>query len=366
MALDQKKLNVIMNEEEFAEILEKAKELSKERILAFCKGILGTDEGEFEKLWKVPIISSYEGDKLINKELTEERKDEVLDRIDSTIEYQLGKSEGVTIPYCFFTDSNTDRELEEIKSDEYSDIIVYSKKSLMTTVRNGFTGDESMTIDEMKEVVIKYVAILITHERCHANAIYRIKGNEPDEEIIICGARGTEETHEFDADDEAITEFVTQMIMRYEEGDDIEDCVLKAIGILRKFPLEGLDDKKVCMLMIFFPEELTRWVMLGAHGNSYENLLEKREKEIFGNHPDMVTVLKKKVCNYFNNMDKSNLTNEQIQKRIEMLELMGIKREKIIGLDEIKDLAESEEAMEKLEGGAKALKELINDKTKQK
>ena len=237
----------------------------------------------------------------------------------------------------------------------------------MEHLKRGFDSDDNLTIDEMKAIVITFLASVITHERCHANATYRIDEGIPGEVTTIYGARG-KNILAFDGEneDEAITETIASMIMKYREGNDIEDCLLKTINARGKNPLDGIDDKKVIMLMSIFPEELTRWVMLGAHGNSYHNLLEEREKEIFGEHPETASILGKPVCNYFNNMDKSSLTDEQIQKRSKMLELMGIKIKDLIGLDEIKELAESEEAMKNLEIGAIELKELINVKTYQK
>ncbi|MBR3249675.1 MAG: hypothetical protein IKF83_03130 [Clostridia bacterium] len=237
----------------------------------------------------------------------------------------------------------------------------------MEHLKRGFDSDDNLTIDEMKAIVITFLASVITHERCHANATYRIDEGIPGEVTTIYGARG-KNILAFDGEneDEAITETIASMIMKYREGNDIEDCLLKTINARGKNPLDGIDDKKVIMLMSIFPEELTRWVMLGAHGNSYHNLLEEREKEIFGEHPETASILGKPVCNYFNNMDKSSLTDEQIQKRSKMLELMGVKRTNIIGLDEIRELAESEVAMKNLKIGAVELKELINDKTNQK
>ena len=367
MSINQQTLNQIMNEDTFKEIVEKAKEISKKQFLAFSTGTMGLDESEFENLWKIPIISSYQGNTLINQELSEEREADVLDIIDLTIDEQLGDEEGVTIPFIYFWDENTDTELGEIQNEEYSDVIVYSKKNIMDKVKNGFDSNEDMTTDEIKTIVINYVASVITHERCHANAIYRIDEGIPGEITTIYGARGIGALG-FDGDneDEAITETIAQMIMKYKEGDDIEDCLLKTIKFTKKNPLNGIDDKKVLLLMILYPEELTKWVILGAHGNSYHNLLEEKEKEIFGDNPETASNLGKTVCNYFNNMDKSNLTYKQIQKRVKMLELMAIKRDNIIGIDEIKDLAESEDAMINLENGTKELKNLVNEKTNQK
>ena len=74
MAQKYQTLNQIMNEETFKEIIEEAKELSKKQFLLFGAQALGASEKTWDRLWNTPIIASYEGDTLINYELSEKKK----------------------------------------------------------------------------------------------------------------------------------------------------------------------------------------------------------------------------------------------------------------------------------------------------
>ena len=70
----------------FNELIERAKQGSKDDFLRFVTGIYGIDECVFENMWKVPVIASWNGDSLITTSLSTKTKDDLLSTLSYIIE----------------------------------------------------------------------------------------------------------------------------------------------------------------------------------------------------------------------------------------------------------------------------------------
>ena len=314
-------LKKLMEPSNFSEIVEDAKKLSKRKFIEFTYGIFGEDARDWSSLWNIPIIPTYECDTLINKELSEDEEDVVLDAIEETIESQIdSNTEAACIPFEYFMDPNGkiyDELIQDsIKNEDYSCAIFYYIPKLKELIKRFVKLEAEQTnYGELKTKITNYIAKVFTHERCHANAIYRIDENK----TTIYGARGiydeVEEQEKYTfyiEQDEVLTDTVAMMMQRYKYGESIEDCLLKVIESRGgKNPYEDMDDRMVLLLMSLFPEEITRWEVLGSHEERYNNLLAQKAEEVFGSHSEFARNIEETAGNYFRTMDKTGLTKEQ-------------------------------------------------------
>lgn len=75
-----------------------------------------------------------------------------------------------------------------------------------------------------------------------------------------------------------------------------------------------------------FPDELTNYAMLGAYGDEYSNTLKKLHEQVFGNGEDLTkdNVLAK-AEEYFKSMESSNVSDDKLKRRKEMLQMLNDK-----------------------------------------
>ena len=171
-----------MENKKFQELVEMAKEDSKNDFIRFVKGIYNVDESAFEHIWKVPIMTPYDGDKLITTTLSTRTEDELLEYIDEFIADELGNSEGCLISLSKMEEEFTDAEIEEWKKKEengevnldYNAIIIYNESELKKhiteckyTVPLEEVNEETLNSNgsELSDIVVSQENIKFIHKK---------------------------------------------------------------------------------------------------------------------------------------------------------------------------------------------------------
>ena len=259
-----------MAKDKFDELIERAKQDSKDDFLRFVKDIYGVDESIFDNIWEVPVIASWEGDTLVNTPLSTKTEEELIDIVDEFIANQLGKANACFISLDKLAVEFTVEELEEwqkkIDSGElkldYNAIIIYNERELQKFYKE-LSNNKSKTQEELDQIFVNYVKGDITHERCHLNAnslvvevrdnkfvSEEINGSETssweiddsigieksdqsgylEEDEILFDSLALMKRYEFR--NEVLVDTLSQMMSDYEEGDTIEDCLFRIIDLV--------------------------------------------------------------------------------------------------------------------------------------
>ena len=366
-----------MDKEKFDELIERAKQGSKEDFLKFVTGIYGVDECVFDHMWDVPVIAPWDGDALVTTPLSTKTEGELLDIVDEFIANQLGDADGCFISLYKMAVEFTDEELEEWKKKldsgelklDYNAIIVYNESELQKQYRDlikeNSEKSKPKTQEELDQIFVDYVKGVITHERCHLNTNYyvtEIRNNEFVSEEIngaeissweqddILNGKGNTRVDQADYSDrnEVLIDTLRQMMNNYQEGDSVEDCLQKIIENRDgKSQYENLDDREVLTMYVLFPEELTEWATFGAYDFVRENKLQKMLMDVCGTDaPLNPSQLKKKVEEYVTTLEEGTLSENQT----EMLEMLGFSVSRKIDKEEMKSVATSERALGALSG----------------
>ena len=366
-----------MDKEKFDELIERAKQGSKEDFLKFVTGIYGVDECVFDHMWDVPVIAPWDGDALVTTPLSTKTEDELLDIVDEFIANQLEDADGCFISLDKMAVEFTDEELEEWKKKldsgelklDYNAIIVYNESELQKQYRDlikeNSEKSKPKTQEELDQIFVDYVKGVITHERCHLNANYyvtEIRNNEFVSEEIngaeissweqddLLNGKGNTRVDQADYSDrnEVLIDTLRQMMNNYQEGDSVEDCLQKIIENRDgKSQYENLDDREVLTMYVLFPEELTEWATFGAYDFVRENKLQKMLMDVCGTDaPLNPSQLKKKVEEYITTLEEGTLSENQT----EMLEMLGFSVSRKIDKEEMKSVATSERALGALSG----------------
>lgn len=366
-----------MDKEKFDELIERAKQGSKEDFLKFVTGIYGVDECVFDHMWDVPVIVPWDGDALVTTPLSTKTEDELLDIVDEFIANQLEDADGCFISLDKMAVEFTDEELEEWKKKldsgelklDYNAIIVYNESELQKQYRDlikeNSEKSKPKTQEELDQIFVDYVKGVITHERCHLNANYyvtEIRNNEFVSEEIngaeissweqddLLNEKGDTRVDQADYSDrnEVLIDTLRQMMNNYQEGDSVEDCLQKIIENRDgKSQYENLDDREVLTMYVLFPEELTEWATFGAYDFVRENKLQKMLMDVCGTDaPLNPSQLKKKVEEYVTTLEEGTLSENQT----EMLEMLGFSVSRKIDKEEMKSVATSERALGALSG----------------
>ena len=85
----------------FDELINKAKDLSKESFLKFAKNIYGVGEDVFEHLWRIPIVASHEANSIIATTLSSKDQEEIHRILDECIECELEDHVAAFVPFRF-------------------------------------------------------------------------------------------------------------------------------------------------------------------------------------------------------------------------------------------------------------------------
>lgn len=375
-----------MEEDRFYELMEKAKQESKEDFLRFATNVYGVDESLFDHLWEVPVIAPWDGDKFVTTSLSTKTKEEILEIVDEFIDSELEDADGCFIPLEKMEIEFTDEELEEIKTKldrgelklDYDAIIVYNetklKKQYKELLQENSTKGKSQ--EKVDKIFLNYLKSIITHERCHLNVSYLINevrnNNFVSEEIngaeissweeddLVAEKRNTIiEQFKRTERNEVFVDTLSQMINKYQEGDSIEDCLYKIINERgEKSQYLNMDDREVLVMYTLFPEELTEWATFGAYEDRRENKLQKMILEVCGTDKFLeMNQFKKKVMDYIETLDEGTLSEKQIQ----MLEMLGFQTSRKIGIEDMKDVATSNEALGALAGSYNDIKAAIQE-----
>ena len=365
--MDKNELNKIAEE-----LIERAKQMSKEKILAFAEGIYGTDSDAWEHLWQVPVVPTYEDEVIFPVELSSQSREDIQDALDGCVEEQIGDSEAAFIPYDHIIASLSNEGAEEytqgIQSgnipQEYDAVIVYNearlKNEFRAHVENGLNANPPRSQEEINEIFLNLVSEIFTHERMHLNASVLLLDNNDQELMPLVNGAELEDIYsrdfaEYEERNEVLVDTMAKMIQVYASGDTLQDCLYKVINSRGgNSSYEYLDDRLVLSVFTLFPEELSDWMMFGAYGDTHENLLQQKCIEVFGSggtikREDML----RKVGEYFSKTIPAGLTEEEIAKRKAMLEMIGVKNInetiiKPIDISQFKQVAVSDEAMEQL------------------
>lgn len=375
-----------MNKEKFDELIERAKEGSKEDFLRFVTSIYDVDECIFDHIWKVPVIAPWNGDILVNTPLSTKTEDELLDIVDEFIANELEDADGCFISLDKMESEFTDEELKEWQKKldsgelklDYNAIIVYNEPELQKQykelVKTNSEKAKPKTQEKLDKIFVDYVKGVITHERCHLNANYlitEVRNNElASEEVngseissfeqddILTGKRNSKvDQADYSDRNEVLIDTLRQMINSYHEGDTIEDCLFRIIKDRgKKSQYTKLDDTEVLTMYTLFPEELTKWAIFGAYDFVRENKLQKMLIDVCGTDvPLNSNQLKKKVEKYVTTLEEGTLSEKQTQ----MLEMLGFSISKKIDKEEIKEVATSKKALDALYGSFIEIKAFI-------
>ena len=382
------------------ELIERAKQESKDDFLRFVTGIYGIDECVFDHIWEVPVIAPWGGDILVTEPLSTMTEDEILDKIDEFIYEELGEANGCFISTSKMASEFTIDEIEEWREKIYSDklkmvndsIIVYNepklKKEYIELIKSNSTKATPKTQEELEQLFVDFAKGVITHERCHLNANYFVTELEEykdemgeHQELISTEVNGASLTDiEYDEiisskkdtaviqkyndeRNEVLIDTLSQMMNNYQEGDNVEDCLFKIIEERKgKSPYDNIDDKEVLTMYALFPEELTEWVMFGAYDLARENKLQKMIIEVCGTDMPLEDIMfKKKVEQYVMSLEEGTLSNKQM----EMLEMLKIPISRNIDKEDIKKVAMSEKALGACAGSLQDVNVLFKGKQKE-
>ena len=361
--------------ENFEELIDRSKELSKKKFLAFAKGLFDVDETVFEHLWDVPIIPSYKGDSIISTTLSTKDEDDILDILDKVIESALGNSKAAFVSFNSFAEEFEVDEIAEYHSklnneeieENFNAFIVYNESKLKKALKELFEHNNDKlhkkTEEELNSMFIEYAAKIFTHERCHLNANTlevilkefdpNMEDFEKEELEIIEEINGAMDSYDSKNDrgheNEVLLETLSDMIFAYEEGNTLEDCLQKVLNdgnLFTDIPLNTVN--KVRISMVLFTDEIMEWAMFGAYEPTRRNVLLEKLNSVFGENNDALinTDIIRKTREYCNSMLDTPLSSKQI----EMLETLGIKN--LINKQDLKDVAMSEGAMKQIRPAA--------------
>ena len=307
-----------MDKDKFDELIERAKQGSKDDFLRFVTNIYGVDECVFDHMWEVPVIASLDVGSLVTTSLSTKTEDEILDIVDEFIANELEDADACVISLDKMAVEFTDGELEEWQEKldsgelklDYNAIIVYNESKLQKQykelIKANSTKAKLKTQEELDQIFVDYVKGVITHKRCHLNANYLVtRVNQAD----------------YSDRDEVLVDTLRQMMNNYQEGDSIEDCLFKIMKDRDgKSQYTGLDDREVLTIYTLFPKELTEWAIFGAYDFIRENKLQKMIMDVCGTDtPLKPSQLKKKVEEYVTTLEDGTLSDKQT----EMLEMLG-------------------------------------------
>lgn len=333
-------INYRVLNKKFNNIVEQAKVTSKERMSSFAKNLYNIDEEMLQHLWDVPIIDKNSVEEVFPENLI---TDDFLIDLEEAVEDQIGDSDAALISYEDITEYLIDNQLRDkyqnlVQSgtlNEKSDsFIAYDKIKLRQQYYETYFKALDKGIDEKvcDKLISDYISEVFIHERVHYN-VDTLLENDKDGYAIVNGANkiikdGSREDEEWENRNEVLVDTLAQMMNNYTEGDTIEDCLYKVIEKRKgqSSQYNEFDDKDVLSLFVMFPDELTNYAMLGAYGDEYSNTLKKLHEQVFGNGEDLTkdNVLAK-AEEYFKSMESSNVSDDKLKRRKEMLQMLNDK-----------------------------------------
>lgn len=382
----------------FEEIVEQAKESSKQSFLRFVKGIYDVGIDAFDHLWEVPVIPPYKVDSLIETSLSTKTEDEILEELDNFVEGELDDADGCFIYLAKMECDFTDEEIEEYRNKlnngeingKQDAVIIYNemklKRQFKQLEKENARDKKPHSKEELEKAFIEKITEVINHERCHLNANCLVCEGKEESDCgeILNGA----EISSFEEDEliknnspldmsdysdrnEVLLDTLSHMMINYQEGDSVEDCLYKVIEKTNgESPYKDLEGYKLVMsIYVLFPEELTKWATFGAYdsienlfledGKSYDvykvrtNKLRDKIIEVLGSdNPIADNRLKGKITEYCSSLEDGVLTEKQVQ----MLEMLGIRDIKKADVKQVKEAAISEKALRSLNQGSQDMK----------
>lgn len=380
--MDKMAINKVANE-----LIEQAKQMSKEKFLIFAKEVYGIDEDAWEHLWQIPIVATYEDETIFPAELSSKNRDDIIDALDECIEGQIGDSEAVFIPFEDIIASLPDEAAQEYENgisdgsilEEYNAVIVYNEGLLIKNFREfieaGSKTNPPKTIEDIKSDYLNDVSKIFLHERMHLNSNTLVIDNTAPDLLPLVNGAEFGYNRNYEDYNEVLIDTMAKIVQTYSKGDTIEDCLYRVIEKRGgKSDFKKIDDRLVLSLFTLFPDELSKWTMFEAYDEQHENLLKQKYDEVFGgNNVFRRDEMLKKVGDYFNQTSLESMSVEQLTKRKKMLEMIGVKNINLkqtqkIEIDQIEALATSESAMEQLSGSFHDIKLAHNElhNTKQK
>lgn len=386
-----------MNREKIDELIEKAKQKSKEDFLRFVTDIYGVDEGVFEHIFEVPIISRYDAAEFADTSLSTKTDDELFEIVNEEINGEkIWDDKEDIAKYINFDEiaslSKSERR-EWYDIIKYNAAIVYNDELITKRINR---DSKKIPETELYEIYEKILKETLTHERVHINNAYydinlkKMTGEEVEaekafsydedkgeyeyEDILeyhgdghyqgmmehedeLNGAESLEDDIDkngFGYDDywkennEVMVEIITRMMSNYKTGDTLQECLKKVIEERNGETIyPGIDDKTVCEIYVLDTEALTEWMIFGAYDFARENKLKKWIIDICGTDaPLKRNQLNKKFEEYILTRKEEFLSDTQK----EMLQMLGFSIEKKIDKEDMKEVATSKKALGALSG----------------
>ena len=362
------------------ELIEQAKQMSKEKFLTFAENMYGIDRETWEHLWKVPVVATYEDEEIFPAELSSISRDDLLDVLDECIGEEIGESEAVFVPYENIIASLPEEAAEEYEAgvsdgsieEEHNAVIIYNeallKKNFREHVKAGSEANPPRTQEEINKIYLELVTETFLHERLHLNANALVIDNaEPDLLPLVNGAESEYDFNYMDYN-EVLIDTMAKIMQTYSKGDTVQDCLYRVIESRGgKSAYEELDDRLVLSLFTLFPDDFSKWTLLEAYEEQHDNLLAQKYTEVFGGNAVLRRdEMLRKVGEYFNQTAPTAITTEQLAKCKEMLEMLGVKNidlQQTQGIDvtQLRELATSEPAMEQLSESFQDIKSAYNE-----
>ena len=388
-----------MNKDKFNDLIEIAKQESKEDFLRFVTGIYGVDENVFDHIFEIPVIGRYDADELVNISLSSKTEDELYEIVNEAINgKEIWDNEEEIAKYINFdeiSDLNKTERREWYDSLKYNAAIVYNDELLNKIIKS---SSKKLSETELFDKCKKILKETITHERVHINNSYydinlkKMTGKEINEEkafsydedkdededeyeeIInyygdsnyqgmmeyeneLNGAESFEDNIDKNGfayedywrnNNEVIVEIIARMMSNYETGNTLHECLKKVIeGRRGKTVYPGIDDRTICGIYVLYTNEITEWLLFGAYDFVRENKLKNKLTDICGTDtPLKPDQLKKKFEDYISTKKKDLLSETQK----EMLEMLGFSTNRKINKKDMKEVATSEQTLSALSG----------------
>lgn len=363
-----------MKSNKFDSLLEQAKINAKNKICKFAKGIYDIDSDTIQHLSDIPVVERNEAIDVFKEQLKNENFEYILNK---AITNQIGKEEAVYIPFYSLLgefqdeyEKNWDKfsnMIDNNKLNKSNAFIVYDREKIKENYNELYEPDEKTgkfaDLQKIEDLFLKDTTKVFIHEYVHYNvdtfAILDPDKNIGNEENDIVNGISSPITNisdkyseEWKDRNEVFVDVFARMINNYEEGYSIEDCLSKVIeeraGIN---PYADFDDMDILSLYVIFPDEMSDYAMLGSYEEEYKNIPKELYKKVFDTEGKLlISQILSRANKYFETMDKSNISPQNIQKRKKMLDTL--KKENIL---------ESEENIELKEDFKNKLGNLVND-----
>ena len=378
-----------MDEEEIIRnaeaLIEKAKAISKEKIIAFIREQYNEDASLWQDLWTPPMVPMYEYEKIFPAQLETIDEDTLLRTIDVTIEKELGDEPMAVIPHQYIVSALPQEAGNEYSANiaagnyrpAYDATIVYDDATLIDMYDEHIQAGTKAgyTKEQIDAIYLKQVSEFFIHERLHINTRESIitlpssengdsvkNYEEQEDEAEQTRDRMIRIASEYRPDSEIILEIMADIISEHQTGrtiaDDLKVYLESRAKTLKKYNItsyyNGKDDSLTTAMFALFPEKIVKWIMIDGCDTKLPNVFISCCDEVLGKGirvrgPELYN----EVARYFNTKYASTLSTAEKREKIKHLELVGVtgleQAVKPINKQQLQEVAISEQALENIE-----------------